>query len=59
VMAARLRVAKARRGISSETCSACGGPVPVEEGSQSVRITAGRSCGRTELDNVPLVKGGK
>jgi len=58
VMAARLRVAKARRGISSETCTACGGPLPASEDrkqpggasrcSGGARMVAGRSCERTE-----------
>jgi hypothetical protein len=58
VMAARLRLAKARRGIPSETCSACGGSLPgadarkqpggASECSPGAPVVAGRSCGRTE-----------
>jgi len=58
VMAARLRVAKARRGVSSETCTACGGTLPASEHrkqpggasrcSGGARMVAGRSCERTE-----------
>ncbi|MCX6619739.1 MAG: hypothetical protein NTY38_01400 [Acidobacteria bacterium] len=58
VMAAHLRVAKARRGLSAENCSACGRPLPgtdirkqpcgAPECSGGVRMVAGRSSGRTK-----------
>lgn len=58
VMAARLRVAKARRGVSANDCSARGAPLPTTDGrkqpgaasgsSAQRRRVFGRSCGRTE-----------
>jgi hypothetical protein len=58
VMAARLRVAKARRAVSSATCSGCGAALPATGGRRTakglpeapgrIRISAGRQGGRNE-----------
>lgn len=58
VMAARLRVAKARRGATANDCSACGWPLSrldgrkqpgaASESSAQKRMVFGRSCERTE-----------